>query len=81
MGPAAERSPTWEGSLLKQPLGAAALGDTAAVSFIVHVFPPHKSGEGIKNKREKAEGWKRDPGRGCRWGKGTQWVSEVLEIS
>lgn len=56
MGPAAERSPTSGGNLLKQPLVAAALGDTAAVSFIVHVFPPHKSEEGmkIKGKKQKA---------------------------
>lgn len=50
MGPAAERSPTSGGDLLKQPLVAAALGDAAAVGFIVHVFPPHKSEEGMKIK-------------------------------
>lgn len=53
MGPVAERSPTWKGDLLKQPLVAAALGDAAAVSFIVHMFPPYKSDEGMKRKGKK----------------------------
>lgn len=59
LGPAAERSPAWLDNPLKQPLVAAALGEAAALSFPVHVFPPHKSNRGMEIKGKQPEGWKR----------------------
>lgn len=64
MGPAAERSPVWVGNPLRQPLVAAALGEAAALSFTVHVFPSHKSNQGMEIKRKTARrlekrSWKR----------------------
>lgn len=37
-------------SPLKQPLAAAALGEAAAFSFMVHLFPPHKSNPGMETQ-------------------------------
>lgn len=42
----------------KQPLVAAALGEAAALSFTVHLFPPHKSNQGMEIKGKKLEAWK-----------------------
>lgn len=69
------------GNPLRQPLVAAALGEAATLSFTVHVFPPHKSNQGMEIKGKQPEGWKRDPGRGCRRGKGTKHASDVLTVS
>lgn len=43
---------------LKQPLVAAALGEAAALSFIVHLFPPHKSNQGMEIQWKKQEAGK-----------------------
>lgn len=40
-------------NLWKQPLEAAALGEAAALSFTVQVFPPYKSNQGVKIKGKK----------------------------
>lgn len=57
MGPVAERSPARVDNPLKQPLVAAALGEAAVLSFIVHMFPSHKSNQGmeVKGKSRRLE--------------------------
>lgn len=65
---------------LQQPLVAAAVGKAAALSFRVHVFPPHKSSQRFKIKGEKQEagnGILEEVAGGGR----IHRVSEVLPIS